>query len=136
MFRLMSRSNRAQARNYSALANTTWSRVNSLANKTQDLVNKTVYWSKVSLELGKYMWVKEGMSPPTVETFKKVYTQDFVNYYAKFKQYCEQPRQAIPKILALGKNDYIRGGAAVVQVLGFFSLGEIIGRRHVYGYKH
>lgn len=109
--------------------------VSNIANKATALANGAVYWSKVTLELGKYVWTKEALSPPTTQQLQKVFTQDLLTYVQCAKNTLAKPQTLVDRVSGLDKQKLIKGGAALVQLLGLFSLGEIIGRRHIYGYK-
>lgn len=81
--------------------------------------------------LGKEIYIKEKMSPPTVPEIKAVY--DMLQKLAI--DVVVHPKAYLDKTLS-NKATYaillITGG---IQVAGAFALGEIIGRFHIYGYK-
>lgn len=108
------------------------SAASNLLTTARGYLNCAVYWAKVTAELGKYVWVKEGLAPPTLQQFKQVFTVDLLKAFKSVKS--TAPQQYLDIVKGWNKDAYVKGGAAVIQLLGLFSLGEIIGRRHIYGY--
>lgn len=103
----------------------------SLLSKANLLVSKALYFGKVGAELSKQVYVKEGLQPPAINIFKQTY----INWYKSSLKFAQDPQPLIKCAQNLKKDDLIKYGAIGVQLLGFFSVGEIIGRRHVVGYK-
>lgn len=105
--------------------------VNTAVAKSTQLANCAVYWAKVGAELGKTVYKAEGMAPPSQAEFKLVY-----NACLKFVQSPKEQKALLEKIAALKPSKELAVKSAVygVQGLAFFSVGEIIGRRHVFGY--
>lgn len=104
----------------------------SLITKTSALATKTVYYGKVGAELSKQVYLKEGLQPPSVTDFKKVY----LNLYSKTLQYVVKPKEVLSVFKNIQKNDALKYGAYGIQLLGFYSVGEVIGRRKVVGYRN
>lgn len=94
-----------------------------------------LYYTKVAGELAKYVWLKEGLAPPSTAEVQKVFTSDLKALYAQALESSKNPNKVATYFKSFKSDDYIRSGAIVVQLLGLFALGEIIGRRHIYGYK-
>lgn len=103
-----------------------------IVSRTTSLVTKTVYYGKVGAELSKQVYLKEGLQPPSVTDFKKVYSE----LYKMSMHYAVKPKEVMEFFKAVSKNDAIRYGSYAVQVVGFYSVGEVIGRRHLVGYKN
>ncbi|CAN3358146.1 ATP synthase subunit g, mitochondrial [Diutina catenulata] len=105
--------------------------VSGLIAKSTQLTKCAVYWSEVGLELGKTVWKKEAMSPPTIEQFNQVYANAF-----KFLKNPQAQKQAMDKAAAFKptKDCLVKGGVYGIQLLAFFSIGEMIGRRSITGY--
>ncbi|CAI8498587.1 unnamed protein product [Pichia kudriavzevii] len=106
----------------------------SLVNKLQTLSEKSIYYAKVTAELSKIVYVKEGLAPPTVAEFTKVY--ECASKQAQL--FAKDPKAVIELFIknakGFNKDEILRYLAYFIQILGFFSLGEIIGRRNVVGY--
>lgn len=122
-------------RNYSSQAAKAQSTFNTVAEKATGLAKCGVYYTKVAGELAKYIWLKEGLSPPTVAEVQKTFTTDLKALFTSALKNPKQINQLVEQSKNYTKDDYIRFGAYGVQFLGLFALGEIIGRRHIYGYK-
>ncbi|SMN18521.1 similar to Saccharomyces cerevisiae YPR020W ATP20 Subunit g of the mitochondrial F1F0 ATP synthase [Maudiozyma saulgeensis] len=107
----------------------------SLITKTTALVTKTVektvYCGKVTGELSKQIYKSEKLQPPSLDEFKSVY----MNLYSNSLRYIKTPQQAVNCLKASGKNDLLKYGAIGIQLLGFYSVGEVIGRRKLVGYN-
>ncbi|CCH40884.1 ATP synthase subunit g, mitochondrial [Wickerhamomyces ciferrii] len=93
-------------------------------------VNKAVYWSKVTGELAKQVYLKEKLSPPSIADFQTVYT----TLYKQVLQLSTKPKEVLSFAKNFGKNEALNYGSLAIQLLGLFSLGEIIGRRQIVGY--
>lgn len=104
----------------------------SLISKTTSLATKTVYYGKVGAELSKQVYLKEGLQPPSVGDFQKVYSQ----LYKNILHYSVKPKEVAGLLKSIGKNDIVKYGSYAIQIVGFYSVGEIIGRRHLVGYKN
>lgn len=98
---------------------------------TPGIVNHAVYWAKVTGELGKQIYLKEGFAPPTVSQFQSVYQTVFNSV----KSYAFKPQKVIDCAEAITKNDVLKYSAYGIQILGLFTLGEVVGRRNLIGYK-
>lgn len=111
--------------------------VSSVTSKTMGLVNCSLYWTKVTGELLKHIYVKEGLSPPSIAQFQEVYKNLWKQTLDLSLKYAKQPQLFQSTVQSIGKQELIKGGAVLVQFAGLYSLGEIIGRRNVFGYpKH
>lgn len=69
-------------------------RIQSLAtgvtSKATSLATKSIYYSKVVGEVSKQVYLKEGLQPPSVADFQKVYTQ----LYKQALEFAFKPKQA------------------------------------------
>lgn len=105
--------------------------VSSVTSTVSNIISKTVFWAKVVGELGKQVYIKEGMAPPTSAQLKSV--AELLQSQAKTA--FTQPEKIVNTLKEKPLEYSVKFGIAAVQVFGLFSLGEIIGRRHVIGYK-
>lgn len=105
--------------------------VNSAVSKSTQLVNQTAYWAKVGAEVGKIVYQKEGLAPPSVAQFQQVYSNAF-----KYLQTPSLQKQLFDKAVAFrpSKECVYKAGIYGTQLLAFFSVGEMIGRRSIFGY--
>ncbi|CCE62734.1 hypothetical protein TPHA_0D00930 [Tetrapisispora phaffii CBS 4417] len=104
----------------------------SLATKTNIWTAKTIYYGKVAAELSKQVYLKEGLQPPTVAQFKQVYC----DLYKRALQLSKNPNSIFSYSQCLTKNNIVKFGAIGVQIAGFYTAGEAIGRRKLVGYKN
>ncbi|CUM63586.1 uncharacterized protein PRCAT00001165001 [Priceomyces carsonii] len=105
--------------------------VDSFVGKVTQATNSTVYWGKVGAELGKTIYKSEGLAPPSAQQFQLVYENAF-----KFIKSPQQQRELLQKAAKIRptKESAAKAGVYGIQLLAFFSVGEIIGRRHIFGY--
>ncbi|RJE21026.1 hypothetical protein PHISCL_06647 [Aspergillus sclerotialis] len=111
-------------------------RTGKIISFVDSMIPPTLYYSKVGLELGKLVFRGQNMSPPNMATFQS-YFQPLLNSLsnpATFKTVASPQaimscvRNASPKQIALA-------GVTTAEVIGFFTVGEIIGRMNIVGYK-
>lgn len=106
--------------------------VSTLAQKTQLVASKTIYYGKVTAELSKQVYTKEGLQPPNFSDFEMVYTR----LYRQALHYADKPQQVVSMLKNIEKDQAVKIGAFGIQLLGLYSLGEIIGRRKIVGYQN
>ncbi|KAG4302113.1 hypothetical protein PCANB_001655 [Pneumocystis canis] len=80
------------------------------------------YNIQVAQELIKQVWTQEKLRPPSFSEIERT--------YRTFPQYLN-----ISYFRSLSQEELIRLGIYLIEAYGFFKLGEIIGRRHLIGYK-
>jgi len=108
----------------------------SVSKKTVEYAQAVTYWSKVSLEIAKQVYVKEGFAPPAGADFQAVYKSLLKQGQALIKKSSEEPTLLINAIRGIDRGQVIKYGAYGIQLTGLFALGEIVGRRHVVDYSH
>ncbi|KAI5949730.1 ATP20 [Candida theae] len=105
--------------------------VSSVVTKSSEVVNCAVYWSKVGAELSKTIYQKEGLAPPSIKQFETVYQNAFkwLKNPAEQQKVIEQVKSYKPNV-----QDAVKYGVYGIQLAGFFAVGEIVGRRRIFGY--
>lgn len=105
--------------------------VNSVVTKSTELANCAVYWGKVGAEIGKVVYKAEGLAPPSQQQFTQVYKNAFEVVKSQQKQ-----KELLSKAssFTLNKQNAVKAAVYGTQLLAFFSVGEIIGRRSLFGY--
>lgn len=98
------------------------------------LSNKTIYYSKVAAEVSKTVYAKEGLAPPTIAEFTKVYECAVKQAQLFAKDPKASAELIVKNAQGFSKDEILRYICYFIQIVGFFSLGEIIGRRNVVGY--
>ncbi|KAM0556785.1 hypothetical protein ACHAPJ_005845 [Fusarium lateritium] len=92
-----------------------------------------VYYSKVGLELGKFIFHNQKMSPPNLATFQNTY-QSLIKSIQN-RTFIQSSQNAIQQVRNIGPAQLAAGGVVAAEVLGFFTVGEIIGRFKLVGYR-
>lgn len=92
---------------------------------------KLLYYGKVGKELALQVYTKEKWMPPNLQTFQKVYC----DLYSDALRFMNKPYDLVAKFNKLTPNEMIKYGAIGVQLAGFYTAGEIIGRRKLVGYR-
>merc|ERR1712000_116905 len=113
----------------------TLNRIGGPAGKLVGFVERStpfvVYYSKVGLELGKLVFQGQKMSPPSIATFQTYYQQIFRSIQNRS---IPSPQSAINSIRNLGPAQLATVGVVFAEALGFFTVGEMIGRFKIVGY--
>lgn len=106
----------------------------SIGQKVTGFVDCAGYWTKVVGEVSKQVYAKEGLAPPKLAEFTKLYNQ----FTAETNAFLKNPKAVVDGAVTIGKKstsgDWIKYACYFVQIVGFFSIGEIIGRRQIVGY--
>ncbi|CCE86078.1 Piso0_005727 [Millerozyma farinosa CBS 7064] len=107
--------------------------VNQVVTKSTQFTNCAVYWGKVGAEVGKIVYKNEGLAPPSGKQFQEVYERAL-----NFLKSSQQQKEFITKAAAFKptKECAVKATVYGTQLLAFFSVGEIIGRRHIIGYPN
>ncbi|CCK71175.1 F1F0 ATP synthase subunit g KNAG_0G01170 [Huiozyma naganishii CBS 8797] len=105
--------------------------VGRVVNMTTKAVNVSLYYGKVGAELSKQVYLKEKLQPPSWADFQSVY----LKLYQSSLRLANSPKAAIDCLSQIPKNDLIKYGSIGVQLVGFYSVGEVIGRRKLVGYR-
>lgn len=109
-------------------------RVGKIAQKIEAAIPPTVYYSKVGLELGKMMWRERAMSPPKVDFFQSTWKSIYESALPTLKNVSF--KDALAKVRSLSSKEAASYGVIAAELVGFFTVGEIIGRRKIVGYRH
>ncbi|KAK3896429.1 mitochondrial ATP synthase g subunit-domain-containing protein, partial [Staphylotrichum tortipilum] len=94
-----------------------------------------VYYSKVALEMGKLVVKGQNMNPPSISTFQTYFQNLWKQlqtpgvFFANLAQSLN-PQQA----RNLSRTQVVAGGVLLAECLGFFTVGEMIGRFKLVGY--
>ncbi|KAJ5614760.1 mitochondrial ATP synthase g subunit-domain-containing protein [Penicillium herquei] len=97
----------------------------------------TLYYSKVGIELGKLVFRGQKMSPPNMATFQS-YFQPVTNVArnpAAFKTLNFSPQNFLARVRNASPKEIALAGVTAAEVIGFFTVGEIIGRMNLVGYR-
>ncbi|KAJ4292750.1 ATP synthase subunit G atp20 [Kalmusia sp. IMI 367209] len=120
-------------------------RTGRLIGSVQALIPRVVYYSRVGLELGKLVVHQRGMAPPntaTIQTYLQPVTKALRNPASLFAQGARtaessaaQPVNILNRVRGLSQQQWLSAGIVAAEVIGFFSVGEMLGRFKVVGYR-
>lgn len=99
--------------------------LNSKLNTYLGSYSQTVSYNLIfTKEVLKQVYLKENLTPPNLQEIKSAYTQFFQNSSSLnfWKTLVES-------------GEWKRYGIYTLEAIGIFSIGEMIGRRHIVGYK-
>ncbi|XP_014551881.1 hypothetical protein COCVIDRAFT_19920 [Bipolaris victoriae FI3] len=121
-------------------------RVGRMVNFVQGIIPRATYYGKVGLELGKLIAQQRNMQPPSVQTMQN-YIQPALNALRNpstlFSRMASEansatqqsPANVIAQIRNVTRAQWYSIGVIAAEVIGFFSVGEIIGRFKLVGYR-
>ncbi|MCJ1447226.1 MAG: hypothetical protein MMC23_007737 [Stictis urceolatum] len=117
-------------------------RTGRLIQAVQSAIPPTVYYSKVGLELSKLVFQGQKMSPPSVQTFQS-YLEPVINLARNPSSITKltpnastmTPESMLSRIRNMDRAQLVTGGVVFAEVLGFFTVGEMIGRMKLIGYR-
>jgi len=99
----------------------------------------TIYYARVGLELSKIVFQGQKMTPPPVSTFQSYFqrlVKSFRNPSALFNQApSATPTNLLQSFRNINTAQLVSGAVVVAEVLGFFTVGEMIGRMKLVGYR-
>ncbi|KAF9885944.1 ATP synthase subunit G atp20 [Aspergillus nanangensis] len=102
------------------------------------MIPPTLYYSKVGIELSKLIFRGQNMSPPNLATFQS-YFQPLINGFrnpATLKNAnFVSPSQIVARVRNANKKEIALAGVTAAEVIGFFTVGEMIGRMNIVGYR-
>lgn len=111
-------------------------------------VPTVVYYSKVGAEVAKIVFRGQNMAPPPVSTFQ-TYFQNALNAAknpgallssasqtasSAASAASQQPSAVAQRLRNLNKASLVAGGVVAAECLGFFTVGEMLGRFKIVGY--
>ncbi|KAI9682317.1 MAG: hypothetical protein M1817_000371 [Caeruleum heppii] len=109
----------------------------------ESMIPPTIYYGKVGIELSKLVFQGQKMTPPPFATFQN-YFQPLVNAARNpmnaFSHYSPNPHAMTPQHLLsqirnVDRKTMVTSGVVVAELLGFFTVGEMIGRFKLVGYR-
>ncbi|KAI1916427.1 ATP synthase subunit G atp20 [Ophidiomyces ophidiicola] len=100
------------------------------------LIPPTIYYSRVAFEVSKIVFHAQKMAPPNLATFQA--------YFQPFLASLRTPSTAISnlnissyitKIKSMDRKQLAIVGVTAAEIIGFFSVGEMLGRMKIVGYR-
>ncbi|ATY58289.1 ATP synthase subunit g [Cordyceps militaris] len=105
-------------------------RTGRLINFVQAQTPFVTYYGKVGLELSKLVFHGQKMAPPSLTTFQTTYQ----SLWSRIQSRSISPQNIIQQVRGLGTPQLVAGSVVLAECLGFFTVGEIIGRFKLVGY--
>lgn len=104
---------------------------NCTKKTTIELIDSTVYGSKVLFEICKNVYKTEKLGPPPFDEFKRFFSNTF-----EFVTNKNLKQELLFRYLNFrtSKEKLIKYFINTIEIAGFFTVGEIIGRGKIYGY--
>ncbi|KAJ5491048.1 hypothetical protein N7539_002615 [Penicillium diatomitis] len=99
--------------------------VGKVVKFVDSMIPPTIYYSRVGLELGKLVFRGQKMSPPNMATFQ--------SYFEPLMNVMRNP--AAIKNLQMPSPRIALFGVTAAEIIGFFTVGEMIGRMNIVGYR-
>ncbi|KAK3943704.1 ATP synthase subunit G, mitochondrial [Diplogelasinospora grovesii] len=100
-----------------------------------------MYYSKVGMELAKIVFRGQNMTPPSMATFQSYFQNVFRQLrnpsallQAAQKTAPSNPTSVLQAVRNLSRAQLIAAGVILAECLGFFTVGEMIGRMKIIGY--
>ncbi|KAI1195479.1 mitochondrial ATP synthase g subunit-domain-containing protein [Nemania serpens] len=108
-------------------------------------VPTVVYYSKVGAEVTKIVFRNQKMSPPSVETFQTYFQNVWKNPSSLLQsasqavsetaaKTAQQPGSILAQVRNVSRPQLVAAGVVAAECLGFFAVGEMIGRFKLIGY--
>ncbi|RDL42373.1 Uncharacterized protein BP5553_02352 [Venustampulla echinocandica] len=94
----------------------------------------TVHYARVGLELSKLVFQGQKMSPPPVSTFQSYY-QNVLKALRNPGQTFTQFSNSLQQLRNVDKAGLASGAVVLGELLGFFTVGEVIGKMKLVGYR-
>ncbi|KAB8339238.1 hypothetical protein FH972_022172 [Carpinus fangiana] len=115
-------------------------RTGRLIQAVSSLIPPTIYYSKVALELGKIVAKGQKISAPNVQQFQNAF-QPIANAARNPSQlsqhipHLSSPQQYLNQVRNMSSQQLVTVGVIFAEVLGFFTVGEMLGRFKIVGYR-
>ncbi|KAI1353355.1 GroES-like protein [Xylaria sp. FL0043] len=107
----------------------------------ENQIPTVIYYSKVGAEVAKIVFRGQKMSPPSVETFQSYFQNVWKNPMSLLQsasqtaaKTAQQPGSILARVQNLNRAQLVAGGVVAAECLGFFTVGEMIGRFKIIGY--
>ncbi|KAI1251792.1 hypothetical protein MGN70_006361 [Eutypa lata] len=93
-----------------------------------------VFYSKVGAELAKIVFRNQKMTPPYFQNVYKTYLQNPNALLQTASKAAQQPANLLQQARNVSRAQLVAGGVLAAECVGFFTVGEMIGRFKIIGY--
>ncbi|KAI3340668.1 GroES-like protein [Ustulina deusta] len=131
----------ASASEYASKAQEGLSKVSAAAGPAiAEQAPTVVYYSKVGAEVAKIVFRGQKMSPPPLESFQTYFQTYFQNIWKNPSSLLQTASQTATKFAqepasVVSRTQLAAAGVVAAECLGFFTVGEMIGRFKLIGYR-
>lgn len=105
---------------------------------TERQIPPTVYWTRVGLELTKLVFQGQKMTPPSYATFQNYFQRVVKSYKNPAALFQSAPNATPSNVISSFRNinstHLVSWAVITAELLGFFTVGEMIGRFKLVGY--
>ncbi|KAH0530554.1 hypothetical protein TsFJ059_005161 [Trichoderma semiorbis] len=108
-------------------------RTGKLISFVEKQTPQAVYYGKVAVETSKIVFHAQKMSPPSVATFQNFYQSLWKSIQSG--AILKSPQNLLQQARSLTPGQLVAGGVIFAECLGFFTVGEMIGRFKLIGYR-
>lgn len=108
-------------------------RTGRLISAIEKQTPRVVYYAKVGAETSKLVFHGQKMSPPSAATFQSYYEALWKSF--KSGTLLKSPQNIIQQARSLSNAQLAVAGVVFAECLGFFTVGEMIGRFKLIGYR-
>ncbi|KAK5992825.1 ATP synthase subunit g [Cladobotryum mycophilum] len=108
-------------------------RTGQLVNTIEKHTPTAVYYGKVTAETAKLVFHAQKMAPPNAATFQSYYEALWNGL--RSGTLIKSPQALIQQARNLSNAQLLAGGVIFAECLGFFTVGEMIGRFKLIGYR-
>ncbi|KAG0642573.1 mitochondrial ATP synthase g subunit-domain-containing protein [Tuber brumale] len=117
-------------------------RTGQLIKGVESLIPPTIYYARVAKEFSKLVFYGQKMSPPNVETFQKTFSPiiDMLKNPRALMNLVStspalKPTSILDQLKQFTPKEYAQAGVLTAEVIGFYTVGKMIGRRKIVGYR-
>ncbi|MCJ1292528.1 hypothetical protein MMC34_004079 [Xylographa carneopallida] len=117
-------------------------RTGRLVSFVQSMIPPTIYYSKVGFELSKLVFQGRKMTPPDIAAFQSYLTpvlhavrnpSSLISGTSSSSAFT--PETILSRIRNMDREQMVSAGVLTAEVLGFFTVGEMVGRLKLVGYN-
>ncbi|MCJ1418574.1 hypothetical protein MMC32_004922 [Xylographa parallela] len=117
-------------------------RTGRLISFVQSMIPPTIYYSRVGLELSKLVFQGRKMTPPDIAAFQS-YLNPILHAVRNPSSLMSgtpsssafTPEAILSRIRNMDRTQLVSAGVLTAEVLGFFTVGEMVGRLKLVGYN-
>jgi len=105
------------------------------------LIPPTIYYSRVALEMGRIVFKARQMNPPPMDAFQSYFNSIYghvrnpASLLSASSSMVTQSMNPMAMLRGINRQQFTTAGIILAEVLGFFTVGEMIGKLKIVGYR-